>query len=74
MKGNLITLSELFWVGRYKLSYYDWYRMYLTMDIIYKRYHSVSDTAHATTRRNAKFLRHYETNKRGLPSARRGSP
>ena len=66
----MISLAELFYLGRANLACYDLYRLYVTLDIfIFKRFHSTSNTAGAQLRRNAKKLRYHETGRWGLPDA-----
>ena len=69
-QGNMISLAELFYLGRANLACYDLYRLYVTLDIfIFKRFHSTSNTAGGQLRRNAKMLRYHETGRWALPES-----
>ena len=70
-RGNAITLSEIFEFGSLRCSCFDLYRTYTSLPIfIYKRHHTVSHSATAQTRRNAKLLHYKEHGNYGLPSRR----
>ena len=69
--GNCITLAELFYFGGRICSCYDLCRTFLDLPIfLHKRHHSVSNTAEAQLRRNAKALRYHEGGQWSLPKSR----
>ena len=61
-RGNYIVLAELFNYGKYRLSCHDLYNSYMNLPLwIRRKIHGVSNTAHATYKRNSAGLRHRET-------------
>ena len=61
LRGQYVTLAELFRFGWSAASCYDLYRTYVSLPIlIYRRTHSTSHSSKATKVMNAKKLRHTE--------------
>ena len=69
--GNVIMLAELVWYAYDELTFYDIYRMWLSLPIFaFKRKHSENNSEKAQKVRNAKHLQHQETGYWGLNSRR----
>ena len=67
LRGQYVTLAELFRFGWSAASCYDLYRTYVSLPIlIYRRIHSTSHSSKATKVMNAKKLRRAEEGKWGL--------
>ena len=73
-RGNYITLAEMSFFGSCTVSAFDLHRAYVSFPVfIFKKHHSVSHTAEAQKRRNAKSSKFSETGKQGMPRPSRRS-
>ena len=68
-QGHLVTLAEMFRFGTQLCTCFDIYRTFVHLPIfVFKRAHSSSGSEPGQKRRQAKWLRHEETGRYGLPT------